>query len=137
MGGRFQEPRREEGKRIRAHEAPTQSTQQMRPKFCLEHLRKAYCLSNCTPEEKAAFADRIYELSQLSWQQIMQSHRHGQGSETLPRDAIKGDKIPDVITEDVTIIAFRFNGKAPMVGFRSGEVFHVVWLDRSFTLYKH
>lgn len=109
----------------------------MRPKFCLEHLRRSYCLSGCDKDEKAAFADRLYELSQLSWQQIAQSSRKGQGSEVIARTSIKGDAIPTVITEDVNILAFRCIGNAPMVGFRSGEVFHVVWIDRAFTLYDH
>lgn len=75
-------------------------------------------------------------MSQLTWQQLSQAPRHGQGFESIARKAIKGT-FPSVLTQDVTILAFRFNGKAPMVGFRSGEVFHVVWLDRTFELYDH
>ena len=108
----------------------------MRPKFCLEHLQKDHCLSKCTTEEKAAFADRIHEMSQLTWQQLSQAHRHKQGFEPIDRSAIKGT-FPSVLTQDVTILAFRFSGMAPMVGFRTGEVFHVVWFDRAFNLYKH
>lgn len=102
----------------------------------MEYLAKEHCLSACTAEEKAAFADRLHELSQLNWQQIAQAPRHGQGSETISRKAIKSP-IPAVITEDVTIIAFRCIGKAPMVGFKAHDTFYVVWIDRAFSLYEH
>jgi hypothetical protein len=59
-----------------------------------------------------------------------------QGYEKIPHVRIRAG-IPPAITEDVDILAFRFCGKAPMVGFRLDEVFFVVWLDRGFTLYDH
>lgn len=108
----------------------------MRPKFCLEHLQKDHCLSKCTLEEKAAFADRIHEMSQQTWQELSQAHRHKQGFEAIDRSSIKG-RFPSALTADVTIYAFRFHGMAPMVGFRTNEVFHVVWFDRAFNLYDH
>lgn len=82
-------------------------------------------------------ADRLHELSQLTWQQITEASRKRQGSEIISRSAIGEDKIPAVITPDVNILAFRFCGNAPMVGFRVAETFHVVWLDRVFDLYDH
>ncbi len=124
------------GARVRANASSAGTSQLQRPKFCLEHLQKDYCISKCTADEKAAFADRIHEMSQLTWQQLSQAPRHGQGFESIERKAIKGT-FPSVLTQDVTILAFRFAGKAPMVGFRSAEVFHVVWLDRTFELYDH
>jgi hypothetical protein len=41
------------------------------------------------------------------------------------------------VTEEVNLIAFRFDGKKPMVGYRDGVTFYVLFLDRSFTLYDH
>jgi len=122
--------------RIRPHDAPDISPQQMRPKFSFEHLRNGYCILDCTAEQKAAFADRLRELSQLTWQQIQNSPRHGQGCEIIDRSSIR-EPIPANITDDVKIIAFRCIGKAPMVGYRADEVFFVVWIDRCFSLYNH
>ena len=63
--------------------------------------------------------------------------KKGQGFEKIPRGQILAG-IPAQITEDVTDFwAFRFHGKAPMVGYKSGEVFHVLWFDPDFTLYNH
>ncbi len=45
--------------------------------------------------------------------------------------------MPSVVTEEVNLIAFRFCGKAPVVGFRARRIFHVLWLDRAFKLYDH
>ena len=45
--------------------------------------------------------------------------------------------IPRHVTEEVKFIAFRFYGRAPMVGYRDKTVFYVLWLDRDFNLYSH
>lgn len=76
------------------------------------------------------------KVSQLTWQEINQAPRHGLGTEIIDRLAIK-DRLPGCITEDTNILALRFHGKAPMVGFRLAEVFYIVWLDRAFQLYDH
>jgi hypothetical protein len=122
--------------RIKTTENAKPSPNQLRPKFSLEHLQKSHCLSLCEKDEKAALADRLHQMSQLTWQQIQQADRHGQGSETIARTSLKVT-VPSAITEDTPILSFRFCGKAPMVGFRQEEVFYVVWLDRAFDVYNH
>lgn len=117
--------------------ADTGSTQKLKPHFSFEHLRQGYSISDCDRDQKAMLADRLQELSQLTWAQIAASDRHGQGSEIIVRDAIRGDGIPSHITSDVNLLAFRCFGMSPMVGYRKGQVFYVVWLDRNFSLYDH
>lgn len=54
-----------------------------------------------------------------------------------PRGAIS-EKPPSEMKPDADYIVFRFQGKKPMVGFRDAYgVFHILWLDRNFTLYDH
>lgn len=85
----------------------------------------------------AAFADRIRILTQKSWMEITNLPRHGQGFEKIHRDDIHAG-IPKHITDDVSHFwAFRFHGKAPMVGYKVGEVFYVLWFDSDFKLYDH
>ena len=135
---KLKKPRSEQGKRIATDESKAVDTFNLPPKFCLRQLRNGYSLTDCEKDEKAAFADRLYELSRLTWAQINQAGRHGQGYEKLDRDAIKGGAVPAGITADVNIIAFRCIGRAPMVGYRSADgVFNILWIDRGFTLYKH
>lgn len=96
----------------------------------------AYSLAKCTDEEKKSFAETIWNLSKLTWLQIKGAHRHGLGTEKIDRASIRA-AVPACVTEDVAILAFRFCGKAPMVGFRSGRIFHIIWFDRDFSLYRH
>jgi hypothetical protein len=112
------------------------NTDQQSPVFSMRHLAKSHCISRCNQEQKAAFADAMRNLSKMSWIQIRGAHRHGLGTEKIARNAIKAE-IPPLITEDVTLLAFRFWKKAPMVGFRDKDVFHIVWFDGDFSLYDH
>jgi hypothetical protein len=121
---------------IKAPASKQESPEQQPPYFSLQHLNRKFCLSLCETEEKAAFADTLHKLSQLPWSQLKQQPRHGLGYEKIARNPIKSG-IPSHIKADVIFIAFRFHAKKAMVGYRSGHVFHVVWLDRSFKLYKH
>ncbi len=72
----------------------------------------------------------------MTWNEIICAQRHGMGFETISRDEIRRP-MPAHITDDTTIIAFRFSGMKPMVGYRSQSMFHIVWFDRAFTLYDH
>ncbi len=124
------------GNKIRASGSNTGSTNHFKPLFSLEYLQQNYCLSKCDQEEKAAFADALHKRSKLTWNEIVRADRHGLGSENISQSSITAP-IPPHITDDVNLIAMRFNGMAPMVGYRRDAVFYIVWIDRDFTLYPH
>ncbi len=125
------------GEHIVPRESATGSSDGQPPVFCLRFLDRPYAVTDCERDERASFALTLQRLSRLTWQQIRNAPRHGLGTEKIRRDSIRA-AIPAGITEDVeSFLAIRFHGKAPMVGFRSGEIFHLVWLDRDFTLYAH
>lgn len=130
-----------DGLRLKTHETKEVAPDTQPPIFSLYHLRKDYCLSKCTTDEKAAFADTLHKLSQLTWSDLRQAPKNGIGYEKINRSSFKNkDCIPKNITEDVNIIAFRFSGKKAMVGYKDPidrKLFHVVWLDRDFCLYDH
>ena len=106
------------------------------PVFCLKHLNKDYHINKCTSAEKVKFIERLYILSQMSWKDIQLAPRHGCGSEKISRSNIKSG-IPNHITPEVDFYALRFDGKKAFVGYKSGFIFHVVYLDRVFNLYNH
>ncbi len=107
------------------------------PVFCLRYLQDGFDLEACDQRQQADFAKALRKRSQMTWRQIWAADRHGLGAEKISRDSIKAP-IPSHITEDVGFfIALRFSGKAPMVGYRIKDIFHIVWLDANFTLYKH
>jgi|LGVF01.1.fsa_nt_gb hypothetical protein len=133
--------KREKGKRIKAHDStpPKVDYDKQPPLFSLTNICKTYCLSKCGKDEKAAFADTLHRLSQLRWCDLRQAPRHGVGYEIIPRSRLQV-AIPQHVTDDVNLIAFRFCAQAPMVGYRdpiNRALFHVLWLDRDFTLYDH
>ena len=106
------------------------------PVFCLRYLDKKYGLDTCDKDERAALASTLNKLSQLTWSQLRLAPRHGVGYEIIDRSSFRV-AIPQHITEDVNLIAFRFIGKAPMVGYKDEAIFRIVWLDRSFGVYNH
>ena len=126
------------GTHIAPHLVPADgSTNHLKPEFNLEFLTGDYCLTHCTKDEKAAFAERLHELGRMTWQEIQQAGRHGQGTEIIARHAFGDRQFPAEVTDDVNILALRFSGRKPMVGYRRGRVFVILFLDRDFTLYKH
>ena len=82
--------------------------------------------------------EQLRNLSRLTWIETRNAHKGGLGSEKIPRYRIK-KPIPGspAITEDVEFISFRFAGKNPMIGFRTGAVFRILWLDHDFSVYPH
>jgi len=106
-----------------------------KPTFCLRFVDPAFCITLCDKDDKAAFAERIRQLSTMTWNQIIQADRHGFGREKIHRTALPNP--PRGISEDVTFIALRFSGLKPMVGYQTEETLHIIWFDRDFTLYRH
>jgi hypothetical protein len=107
------------------------------PVFCFKYLDRDFHLDRCTTEEKAALANRLFILSQMSWTQIQLAGRHKGGSEKIARSSIRRP-VPKPLTEDVEfLLAIRFDGMKPMVGHRRGPIFHVFFLDRDLSLYQH
>lgn len=132
---RLRGPSPSDGVRLKGDTSAPANLDLKAPIFCLE-LVDGFCLRDCTKDEKAALADALFKRSKLSWSELRQAPRHGLGYEKIERSSIK-KSIPTLIKEDATFIAFRFCGKAPMVGYKDGRVFHIVWLDRGFALYDH
>lgn len=95
-----------------------------------------YSVPCCNADHQAALVSRLFLLGQMTWLQIQNAPRHGMGTEKIPRDRIKPAIHPRV-TEDVTLLALRYNGFHPMVGFREGRTFNVLYVDHSMDVYPH
>jgi hypothetical protein len=107
------------------------------PIFCFKHLHKDYHIDKCTDNEKKQLIDKIIKISSITWKELEYASRKGLGAEKIQITSIK-PSIPASFTDDVNhLLAFRFDGKKPFVGFRNKFVFHVFYIDRSFTLYNH
>jgi hypothetical protein len=112
------------------------STDKDKPIFSFHLLQKGYCITDCEKEEKASLADCLRKLSNFCWLELKNDKRHGLGCEKMDRCRIKAS-IPETLPKNITFLVFRFHGKAPMVGYREDKVFHILWLDRNFSLYDH
>lgn len=108
------------------------------PIFSFEYMRAGdgYSVDCCNADHRSALASRLFKLTQMTWMQIRNAPRHGLGSETIAKDSIK-PSLPPAVTEDVTLLALRYNGLHPMVGYRNGRTFHILFLDHSMDCYPH
>lgn len=132
---RIQPPQAERGQgRLSPTKTDSPSPDSLFPVFSLRFVGGDYCLSHCEKDDKASFADRIHKLSKMSWSEIKQAPRHGWGIE--PIDQLN-NRLPHQAPEGARALALRFSGKKPMVGYRDGNIFYIVWFDRNFTLYNH
>jgi hypothetical protein len=107
-----------------------------RPVFSFIHLSRKYCVSKCTTEQKAAFADKMRTLSELTWNDILITNRRGNGFEGLSQDGIK-DNPPPSVRGDVKLIGTKFHDYRRIVGFREDATFHIIWFDYDGSLYDH
>lgn len=109
-----------------------------KPCFCFQYLQKGkYHLDSCCGEDKVSLIERLVVLSGLTWLQMHSSHVHAYGVEKINRKQIHV-ALPSVVTDDISLIAIRFTGNnKPMLGFRSNNIFHILFLDHDFTLYDH
>lgn len=107
------------------------------PVFSLKHVQPgAFCLSELNKDCKAQFAHSMFKRRDLSWRVLKRTDRHGLGLEQISPAAIKAP-MPNVLSDGTDLIAFRYHGMRPMVGFRQRDVFYILWFDHNFTLYKH
>ena len=106
------------------------------PSFSLFYVDPKYCISVCDKDDKAAFAERLRILSRLTWDSLHMAGKNGVGCEKIGRSAIKSHP-PSHVTEEVPLLAFRFSGKKPMIGYRQGDTFYILWFDRDLNLYNH
>jgi hypothetical protein len=84
--------------------------------------------------EKADFASRLHELSQLTWGDIKQTSRKGLGYETLDHITLTSRKMP----EGARKIGFIYHDNHRMIGYRDPSgVFHILWFDYDGKQYAH
>lgn len=116
----------------------TENPDTMPPIFSFEKMVDGcgYSVNCCDADNQAAALRRLFLLSKMKWREIQNAPRHGLGTEKIARNSIQAP-IPQGISEDVTFLAIRYNGKRPMLGYRDGRTFHVLFLDHRFDAYNH
>lgn len=108
---------------------------QQRIIFSIECCSDKCCFSRIREQrERADFAARLHELSQLTWGDIGQTSRRGLGYETLDNIRVNRSNLPP----GARIIGFVYHLNHRMIGYRDREgIFHIHWFDYNGKLYKH
>jgi hypothetical protein len=88
--------------------------------FSLRYLRPSHCISNCNTAEKAALVEKIRILTTMSWMAIGMEQKHGLGYEKIPQSQLKV-AMPAHLTPEENILALRFSGLKPMLGYKDKE----------------
>lgn len=134
---KIKDPKKSGGQNISAPQTSKDTPGQLtHPVFCLRHLQPKYDVEDCEADDQRQLIKKFRTLSKMEWSAVEQAPKHGLGKETIERTSMKV-ALPTFITKDVKLWSIRFSGKKPMVGFRAGAVFHVVWLDHDFSVYNH
>lgn len=106
------------------------------PVFCFRHLQ-----TKIGEDHKfySDFVERLKKISNISWNEINTSNRHGFGTEKMPVGQIK-PVLPRFVTPEIThLTVFRANGdNRPFLGLRRGTVFHILFTEEKFgDVYNH
>lgn len=138
MPDSFGNPNYESPPWLNRQDAEKQSDSERRPAFSFEDLsnERAYSFDGLDKKQKALFASTLHVLGRMTWAEIRNSHRHKNGHEIILRDSLKVT-VPDHVTPDVNILAFRCFDKAPMLGYKDGHIFKLLWLDPNMKCYDH
>jgi hypothetical protein len=122
-------------KKIDAGDRPKTTLQNLEyPVFCFRHMKSPYSIDDCDHDDQRALIKKLCTLSSMTWAQIRASGRHSLGYEKI--DNLNVTK-PISVSDDVQLIAFRFSGMKPMVGYRNEFIFHILFLDHDYTVYNH
>lgn len=109
-----------------------------KPVFSFQHMRygKKHCLSICEKSDRAAIASRLVRISQKTWRELKSEPKEGIGFEEISRKSLnQGVTVPQFVTPETIVTAFRFSESGRMVGFRQAEVYHVIAVGSN--LYPH
>lgn len=107
------------------------------PKFCLHHVCDGFDVHALDQACQAAFARTLQKLGGSKWKDLKLAPRHGQGFEFIPANQIKA-RVPDSFVDEPRFMVFRYHGRLPMGGVRIRDVYHVLWIERTFgELYDH
>lgn len=108
------------------------------PLFCFRFIHKDFSLDQCSKEHRISFIEKLMKLSQVNWQDLIKCHRHGLGFEKMPMNKLKARLPASISAEFEELLAFRYHGKRPFLGYRNRFIFHVIFIEREFgELYDH
>lgn len=128
---RISPPPPKQGQHVLAPESGDEAT----PCWCFKHLQKGYSVEDLDRDQKAALIDSLSKRSHRTWSEIKTESRTKLGSEKIAEGSIRGG-LP-MLVRGQTILCFRMGDSGRFLGVRNAQVFHLVWIDCTFSLYEH
>lgn len=118
---------------------PPKAFEDDKPVFCFRYLLTSYGIKHdsLNQRRKSDLAERLSEISQLTWKDLMRADRHGQGFEMLPVDQLKCG-LPTQFEDEKRVMVFRYSERLPMIGIRRGSMYHLLAIEANYNdLYQH
>ncbi|MDK8675928.1 hypothetical protein QP918_10795 [Corynebacterium accolens] len=84
-----------------------------------------------TDRMRREFLDKWHKRSLISWTELVNHHRHGLGSELIPKNKIKA-QIPRQFQELTKFRVFRHQENLPFVGWKDGGIFYLLWIETKY-----
>jgi len=124
---------------LRTEETPPTNLDAQPPAFSFEKMAdgSGHSFNCCQEEDRLALSKRMFMLSRMPWQQINLAPSKGMGAEKISRGEINPG-IPTAVTEDVSYFySLHYYGKKRFIGYKVGQIFHILWVDHNFGVYDH
>lgn len=106
------------------------------PLLSLRHVQPGHAIEGLDDRQCAQFLRKWAKRSQFKWEDLRKHERHGLGWEMLPSNQVR-PKIPERL-DRAKYMVFRHEGNLPMIGFRAGDAFYVLWVEANYgDVYEH
>lgn len=100
------------------------------------HIHKGWGVEELEDKQRSDFLLKWAKRCGFTWKELQQHGRHGLGYEMLPAHSIY-PRAPEHLAEDRYMV-FRYHGNLPFAGFKAGDTFYVLWIERQYgDLYNH
>lgn len=107
------------------HPGPTNN---LSPVFSFSSTcKQLYQLSSLQKDELDVLINSLQIMSKLSWKEVL---KHSGLRYKGPIEHYNG-KLPEWLDDDVELFEFRFSRRGRVFGYRTGQIFNIIWFDRN------
>jgi len=109
------------------------------PRFSFKYVvnNRKFDYNSLSQDDKVNLLNTLNTIGRPTWAQLRTQNRHKSGYEIIDKKALKFN-LPDGVPAECDILAFRFSGIAPMLGYRSAfGTFYIIAFDPKFEAYGH
>jgi len=107
------------------------------PVLCLRHAHPRFGVEQLNDKQRSELLLKWSKRVQHSWTELQTHGKHGLGYEMIPASMIKPQCPHETLAQDKYLV-FRHQGNLPMIGFKAGTVFHVLWIEAEYNaVYEH